>query len=177
MIAFDLASPSFGTSLLQRLQQFAAELSQRARKCCLLLSKRIGFSPALLGAGGAQEEPRGAAATAFLRVLKNSKRRFRRYPHHLADDAPNAPIRSHRAAKDGIGPSLSQLPVVARKTSFRFPLRGTGNSAATVKRRISRLEDRLAPIAGEQFVVSLYCNGCGTPNLRTQNDRKGCEPR
>jgi hypothetical protein len=39
MIAFDLASLSFGTSLLQRLQQFAAELSQRVRKCCLLLSK------------------------------------------------------------------------------------------------------------------------------------------
>ena len=39
MIAFDLASLSFGTSLLQRLQQFAPELSQRVRKCCLLLSK------------------------------------------------------------------------------------------------------------------------------------------
>src|SRR6516165_12498047 len=39
MIAFDLASLSFGTSLLQRLQQFAHELSQRVRKCCLLLSK------------------------------------------------------------------------------------------------------------------------------------------
>ena len=36
MIAFDLASLSFGTSLLQRLQQFAPELSQRVRKCCLL---------------------------------------------------------------------------------------------------------------------------------------------
>jgi hypothetical protein len=39
MIAFDLASLSFGTSLLQRLQQFAPELSPRVRKCCLLLSK------------------------------------------------------------------------------------------------------------------------------------------
>jgi hypothetical protein len=29
MIAFDLASVSFGTSLLQRLQQFAPELSPR----------------------------------------------------------------------------------------------------------------------------------------------------
>ena len=36
MIAFDLASLSFGTSLLQRLQQFAPELSPRVRKCCLL---------------------------------------------------------------------------------------------------------------------------------------------
>ena len=36
MIAFDLASLSFGTSLLQRLQQYAPELSPRVRKCCLL---------------------------------------------------------------------------------------------------------------------------------------------
>ena len=36
MIAFALASLSFGTSLLQRLQQFAPELSPRVRKCCLL---------------------------------------------------------------------------------------------------------------------------------------------
>jgi hypothetical protein len=41
MIAFDLASLSFGTSLLQRLQQFAPELSQQVRKCCLLLSKLL----------------------------------------------------------------------------------------------------------------------------------------
>ena len=41
MIAFDLASPTFGTSLLQRLQQFAAEVSQWVTKCCLLLSKRL----------------------------------------------------------------------------------------------------------------------------------------
>ena len=41
MIVFDLASLSFRTSLLQRLQQFAAELSQRVRKCCLLLSKPL----------------------------------------------------------------------------------------------------------------------------------------
>src|SRR6516165_4518656 len=39
MIAFDLASLSFGTSLLQRLQQLAPELSQRLRKCCLLLCR------------------------------------------------------------------------------------------------------------------------------------------
>ena len=43
MIAFDLASLSFGTSLLQRLQQFAPELSPRVRKCCLLLSKPFGL--------------------------------------------------------------------------------------------------------------------------------------
>jgi len=40
MIAFDLALLSFGTSLLQRLQQFAPKLSPWVRKCCLLLSKR-----------------------------------------------------------------------------------------------------------------------------------------
>jgi len=39
MIAFNLASPRFGTSFLQLLQQFATSTQSAVRKCCLLLSE------------------------------------------------------------------------------------------------------------------------------------------